>query len=56
MQDLVTLGGTFSEAYGINEPGQVVGRANTAGDAAWRAFLYSNGTMQDLGTLGGIDS
>ena len=53
MQDLGTLGGTFT--CGINEPGQVAGRANTAGDAAWRAFLYSNGTMQDLGTLGGID-
>lgn len=39
-----------SRAYAINASGQVVGNAhNSLGD---RAFLYSNGAMTDLGTLG----
>ena len=47
MTNLGTFGGTFSEAYGINDSGQIVGHATTKayGD---HAFLYSSGTMQDL--------
>jgi probable HAF family extracellular repeat protein len=56
MQDLGTLGGTFSYGNGINASGQVTGRSDTTGDAARHAFLYSNGSMQDLGTLGGLFS
>jgi probable HAF family extracellular repeat protein len=56
MQDLGTFGGTTSYAYGINNSGQVVGQAYTAGNATAHAFLYSDGVMQDLGTLGGADS
>jgi probable HAF family extracellular repeat protein len=59
MVDLGTLGGTFgftgSEATGINAGGQVTGYANTVSGQK-HAFLYSNGTMQDLGTLGGNSS
>ena len=46
--DIGTLGGTQSFAYGINDPGQVVGFAWIAGDASGHSFLYSNGRMTDL--------
>jgi probable HAF family extracellular repeat protein len=49
------LGGTSSDGYGINNFGQVTGTAMTAGGDD-HAFLYSNGVMQDLGTLGGTSS
>ena len=45
MTDLGTLGGTYSDAYGINNSGQVVGYAWTGGSAAYHAFLYSGATM-----------
>jgi len=48
--DLGTLGGQISEAYAINELGQITGYShNGAGPAL--AFLYSNGVMQNLGAL-----
>jgi probable HAF family extracellular repeat protein len=37
-------------AYSINDHGQIVG------SAAGHAFLYSDGKMRDLGTLGGQSS
>lgn len=43
--------GTQSVAYGINNNGQIVGYSDTA--AGQRAFLYSNGTMTDLGIPAG---
>ncbi len=63
MQDLGTLGGFYGgTAYGINSSGQVTGTAD-AGAEDYHAFLWSpttpngtTGTMQDLGTLGGVKS
>lgn len=51
--DLGTLGGQNSDAYGINNSGQIVGYAATA-SGAWHPFLYSNGQMIDLGPLDGV--
>jgi len=51
LADLGTLGGVFSAPTGINTSGQVVGYSETA-DGPLHAFLWSGGTMQDLGTPG----
>ncbi len=51
---LGTLGGTASGAWGINNSGTIVGMSNIAADPAnvlvAHAFMYSGGTMNDLGT------
>jgi probable HAF family extracellular repeat protein len=54
--NLGTLGGTLSEARGINDNGQVVGYSYISGNSTTHAFLWQNGTMTDLGTLGGSSS
>ena len=52
MQDLGTLGGTWSEAEAINDLGQIVGRSALA-NGSYHPFLWTQNTgMQDLGTLG----
>ncbi len=63
--DLGTLGGNWSLATTLNNRGQVVGFATNAipdpfslflGGTQTRAFLWQNGVLQDLGTLGGPDA
>ena len=63
LDDLGTLGGDTSYAYGINDAGAIVGESQITkfstpqgGTASpWRAFLYSAGSMTDLGSLHGPD-
>jgi len=57
MQDLGTLGGSMSEAYGVSADGAViVGYAVDYLDRM-RAFRWTEATgMQDLGTFGGASS
>ena len=54
MIDIGDLGGGSAVAYAINDVGQVVGSAVTS-DGSNHPFLYSNGAMTDLGTLGSPD-
>ncbi len=63
MEDLGALGGRASLAWDINEAGQVVGSAETGdeppgpyGLPVSRGFLWEDGSMTDLGTLGGVSS
>jgi probable HAF family extracellular repeat protein len=44
-------GDMFSWAYAINDAGLIVGKSG--GDHVNHAFIYLDGTMTDLGTLGG---
>ena len=54
MQDLGTLGGTNSRAHDINDIGEIVGYATSAGCCNGHAFLYTpGGGMIDLGVLDG---
>ena len=51
--DLGTLGGRYSEAKAVNASGDVVGSAGLPGPVdVRRAFLWRNGVMTNLGTLG----
>jgi len=56
MSDIGSLGGS-SFAYAINDNGQVVGASFLADNSTVHAFLWTQASgMQDLGTLGGVDS
>jgi len=65
--DLGTFGGNQSLATTLNDPGQVVGFSSNAipdpfafaffpSGTQIRAFLWQNGVLQDLNTLGGPDA
>ncbi|MBV9008966.1 MAG: HAF repeat-containing protein [Verrucomicrobia bacterium] len=59
--DLGTLGGVTSQGaasfgFGINNAGQIAGTSVLSDNTTNRAFLYSGGSLQDLGTLGGSTS
>ncbi len=55
MTGLGTLvGGSYSEAYAINDSDQIVGESDNGSQS--HAFLYSGAVMSDLGTLGGSAS
>jgi probable HAF family extracellular repeat protein len=63
LHDLGTLGGTYSQATGINTSGQITGYADLPDDASSHAILWKPtssgsavGTMHDLGSLGGTFS
>lgn len=50
---LPTLGGTFGEAIGVNNKGSVAGFSTPPGDMVVYPFIWTNGLITDLGTLGG---
>jgi len=53
VRDVGTLPGyTLSEGFGINAAGQIVGTSGD-GEAQSRPFLWDDGVMTNLGTLGG---
>src|ERR1700719_4050916 len=51
--DLGTLGGPTSTANSVDPSGQV-GGFSLAADGSAHLFFFTNGTMNDLGTIGGV--
>jgi len=56
VQDLGTLGGTFSLAGGLSNSGWVEGYSYLSDDTTTHAVLWRKGVITDLGTLGGTSS
>src|SRR6266576_3219893 len=54
--NLDTLGGTNSRGNSINNRSWVAGFSNLAGNQSRHATLWRNGSILDLGTLGGPNS
>jgi probable HAF family extracellular repeat protein len=53
MHDVGSLGGSFSQGFGVNSRGEVVGFSLLEGDEIEHPFLWRRGALHDLGTLGG---
>lgn len=51
--EIPTLGGWYTEPRKVNNAGEVTGFSYVAATSHAHAFLYRNGTIRDLGTLGG---
>ena len=49
-------GSSYGTAVAINDRGQVIGARVPAGGSVVHAFVSDNGTITDLGTLGGAES
>jgi probable HAF family extracellular repeat protein len=50
------FGGTYGIVSDLNDRGQVTGTMNLTGDTAWHSFLWEQGKITDLGTLGGTNT
>jgi uncharacterized membrane protein len=48
-QDLGTLGGAVSEAFDVNDAGQIAGSAEPLGGGPQRAAIWTNGAPRDFG-------
>lgn len=53
--ELGTLGGTYSQAFYVNNHGLASGEASLT-DGNWHAILYQGTLKRDLGTFGGLNS
>lgn len=57
VMNLGTLGGSFGNGFGgVNNRNWVTGDSSLSGDQTEHAFLWRDGVMTDLGTLGGLNS
>jgi probable HAF family extracellular repeat protein len=54
--DLGTLGGTVISPFTLNDRGWAVGASTVTGDRSGHGFLWRDGAMTDLGSLGGPNS
>jgi probable HAF family extracellular repeat protein len=54
--NLASLGGSVGAGNSINNLGWVAGTSNLSGDQVQHAALWRNGSLTDLGTLGGPNS
>ena len=53
MRDIGGFGGTCTTVSDLNDRGEIVGSSFLTGDQEQRPFLWRNGQMTDLETLGG---
>ena len=51
--DVGSLGGSFTDALGVNDRGQVAGLGLSPSDTALRGFFWDGGPIHDVGDLGG---